>query len=70
MATSDEEMLDLINAVITKRLNGDGYEEYSHREQRFKGMTLKDLFAIRDDLKSSIEGDGTRVSTIEFFEDC
>lgn len=70
MATSDQEMLALVNAVITKRLTGDGYEEYSHREQRFKGMTLADLFAVRNDLENRIAAaSGGGVSLVEFFED-
>jgi hypothetical protein len=54
MASSDQEMLDLINEVLTKRLRGDGYQSYNAQQQQFQGAPLKDLFDLRDRLQRSI----------------
>jgi hypothetical protein len=54
MATTAQEHLDLINAVITKRLNGDGYEQYSTSQRRFFGTSLETLFKLRDQLTQEV----------------
>ena len=50
MASTTQEFLDLVNAALTKRLNGDAYEEYTEAEVRFRGMPVSELFALRDRL--------------------
>lgn len=55
MATTDAEMLELVNTAITARLNGDAYEEYSEAAERFRGTSLADLFKIRDRLSVSTQ---------------
>lgn len=54
MATTAAEHLALINAVITKRLNGDAYVEYTEAEQRFRGESLDSLYKIRDRLQAEV----------------
>lgn len=51
MATTAAEHLALIDAVITKRLNGDAYVEYTEAEQRFRGESLESLYKIRATLQ-------------------
>lgn len=58
MATSAQEHLALINAVITKRLNGDAYQAYSEAEQRFEGTSLRDLYDLRDRLQQEANAAG------------
>jgi hypothetical protein len=57
MATTAQEHLDLINEVITKRLNGDGYEQYSTSQRRFFGTPLEELYSIRRELKQEVNAD-------------
>jgi len=56
MATTAAEHLALINAVITKRLSGDGYESYSEEEKRFRGTPLTELYDLRDRLQQEVTG--------------
>lgn len=48
---SDATYLAQIEAVITKRLNGDAYESYTEQELSFQGTSLDKLFQIRDRLR-------------------
>lgn len=57
-------MLALIDQVIQKRLNGDGYEQYSVQQRQFFGTKLKDLFAIRTDLQNRIAGESGQIFTL------
>lgn len=49
-----QEHLDLIDAVIEKRLRGDAYESYSEAEARFGGTPLEKLYSLRTDLQQEI----------------
>jgi hypothetical protein len=54
MAATNQEMLDLINAVITKRLAGDAYNSYTAQQQRFEGESLDSLFKTRETLQRMV----------------
>jgi hypothetical protein len=51
MATAAS-LLELIEAVIEKRLNGDAYESWSDAELEFRGTKLDDLFERRTRLQN------------------
>jgi hypothetical protein len=59
MALTAAQHLDLIDAVIAKRLAGDAYESYSEQEKRFQGTSLEKLYAIRTGLVSETSQDGS-----------
>ncbi len=58
MATMASEHLALINAVITKRLSGDGWESYTISQRQFRGTPLMELYALRDKLAAEAAADG------------
>jgi len=63
-----QEHLDLIDAVIAKRLRGDSYESYSEAEESFSGTPLLDLYTIRDKLRAEVTaGSGGNFSLLEPF---
>lgn len=70
MAQSTQEHLDLINAVITKRLNGDAYESYTEQQQQFRGASLTQLYQIRSDLRQELNAEnGGAFGLVEPFGD-
>lgn len=54
MATTAQEHLDLINEVITKRLNGDAYESYRTSQRQFFGTPIEKLYDLRDRLTQEV----------------
>lgn len=55
---SDQEHLDLVNAVIAKRLRGDAYTSYTAQQQVFTGESLSALYEIRERLQRSVNASG------------
>lgn len=54
MSASAQDLLDAINDVILKRLNGDGYVEYTATTQRFRGESIEALYRIRNQLQNEV----------------
>jgi hypothetical protein len=54
VALSDAEILDRLETVIARRLDGDAYTSYSEGEQSFSGTPLDQLLKMRDDLRQRI----------------
>jgi len=50
----DQTLLDELNALILKRIRGDAYIEYRSSVQQFRGSSLKELMAVRDELQQRI----------------
>jgi hypothetical protein len=69
MALSAAQHLDLIDAVIAKRLAGDGYESYTEQQKAFHGTPLEKLYSIRTALISEASQDSCGTFRLaEFFE--
>jgi hypothetical protein len=51
---TDQVLLDALNQVLLKRLNGDAYIEYTATTQRFRGETLEALMKLRTNLEARI----------------
>lgn len=70
MAQTSQEHLDLINAVITARLNGDAYESYTEQMRRFSGTKLAELYEIRRNLQQQVNAEnGGSFGLVEPFGD-
>lgn len=51
---SSQELLDLVEGVLVKRLNGDAYESYTTSQRRFDGMSVKELKDWRTELREEV----------------
>lgn len=67
MALTTQQHLDLVDAAIQQRLNGDAYEEYSEGGERFRGASLAQLYEIRTELRSQLASEGGIFSQLEPF---
>ncbi len=47
MALTAQQHLDLLDAVIEKRLRGDAFERYTTAERQFYGTALDKLYDLR-----------------------
>src|ERR1041385_7576153 len=54
MSVSAQQLLDTVNDVLVKRLNGDAYESYSAHGKQFVGMSLAELYDLRTKLQNEI----------------
>lgn len=58
MALSAQQHVDLLDAVIEKRLRGDAFERYTTAERQFYGTPIKDLYQLRRDMQQEAAASG------------
>ncbi len=51
---TDEQLLDLINSVLKKRMQGDAYSSYTVQQRQFAGDSNEKLMQMRRELKRDI----------------
>lgn len=57
MALTNQQMLDKVDAAIERLLDG-GAAAYTEEDRSFTGLSLKELYKMRNDLAVAIQREG------------
>lgn len=66
--SSSQELLDLVEAEIVRRLSAGGTEEWSEGGQRFRLVTTGELMAMREKLRDEVATSGRTAFRLAEFD--